>query len=67
MTGSLVRVFGPWSPNHADIKRVSLAFPEQMPPSPVDIRGFVCYMPALRVKGQAFAGPSLYQNSYPIN
>jgi hypothetical protein len=24
------------------------------PPSPVDIIGFVCYMPALRVKGQAF-------------
>jgi len=36
---------------------IFVAFPGRKPPSQVDISGFVCYMPALRVKGQAFRRP----------
>jgi hypothetical protein len=46
---------------------ILMTLPGRETPSQVDIHVFVCYMPALRVKGQAFAAPSLYQNSEPIN
>src|SRR3954466_9100178 len=49
------------------ICRISWLYWARKPASQVDIHAFVWYMPALRVKSQAFAGPSLYQNSYPIN
>jgi hypothetical protein len=49
------------------ICRISWLYLARKPASQVDIHAFVWYMPALRVKSQAFAGPSLYQNSYPIN
>jgi hypothetical protein len=39
------------------IPLIFVAFPGRKPPSQVDISGFVCYMPALRVKGQAFRRP----------
>src|SRR5262245_33308715 len=39
------------------IPPIFVAFPDPKPPSPVDIGGFVCYMPALRVEDQAFRRP----------
>ena len=46
---------------------IFVAFRGPKPPSQVDISSFVCYMPAFRVRARPFAGPLLYQNSYPIN
>ena len=53
MKGSLFEETGP----AGRIPRIFVAFPGPKPPSQVDICGFVCYMPALRVKGQAFCRP----------
>ncbi|MEH2504169.1 hypothetical protein V1290_002980 [Bradyrhizobium sp. AZCC 1578] len=50
MKGSLFEETGPYQPIFA-------AFRGRKPPSQVDICGFVCYMPALRVEDQAFRRP----------
>jgi hypothetical protein len=60
-------LFAPNGVRDSQIPPIFVAFSAEKPSSQVDISGFVCYMPALRVKGEAFAGPLLYQNSYPIN
>ena len=54
MKGSLFEEIEPVSANPAHFRGV---LPGQNPPSQVDISGFVCYMPAFRVKGQAFRRP----------
>src|SRR5215212_3363087 len=46
------------------IPPIFVVFRDRKPPSQVDISGFVCYMPALRVKGQA--SPALRFTRFPI-
>ena len=53
MKGSLFEEIEPYR----RIPRIFVAFSGQKPASQVDICGFVCYMPAFRVKGQAFRRP----------